>query len=147
LEIPAGANDLSQAEEIYNTTFNAHVARDQTWYTFRFPPVSNSAGKTYLLVLQSLTSEPGDAITVGGIDEDKYPLGSAFVGPQPIFGDITFRACFQLSVAEKFQFLANQLTQNRPGLWSNITFYAVSLGLYLLLLIGFFGRLVKFVLD
>ena len=147
LEIPGGANDLSQTEEIYNTTFNAQAARNQTWYTFRFPPVANSAGKTYLLVLQSPTSEPGNAITVGGIDEDKYPLGSAFVGPQPIFGDITFRACFQLSAAEKFQFLATQLTQNRPGLWGNITFYVLSLGIYLLLLIGFFWRLVKFVLD
>jgi hypothetical protein len=147
LEMPPDLDDPFQGIELYSTTFEALEVSDQSWYRFRFPAISDSAGKTYLLILQSPNSEPGNAITVGGIDHDKYPLGSAFAGPVPIVGDITFRACFQMSVVEKMEFLANQLTRHRPGLWGNPAFYVIILGGYAFLLTGFFWSLIRFGSD
>lgn len=145
LEIPAGVDNPLQGLELFRTTFNAAAARDQQWYTFTFPTIAESAGKTYFVVLESPTSEPGDAITVGGINKDAYAPGLAFWKSTPVEADVAFRACFQMTVFEKLQVLSRQMTQNRPFLWGHINFYLVGLVIYLLLLIGFFWQLTRFV--
>jgi hypothetical protein len=130
--------------ELIKRTFNAASINDQSWYTFSFPPVADSAGKTYVISLQSPESEEGDAITVGGIERNVYVPGTAFLGPIPVPADITFRACFQMGIAEKLRVLSEQVTRNRPGLWNEITFYASILAAYVVLIVGFFwhvGRL------
>lgn len=143
LEVPEGAESSLQGVELFSMTFDAATVRDQGWRTFNFPKIPDSAGKTYLIVLQSPTSEPGNAVTVGGIDKDIYAPGSAFFGPTPVSADITFRACFQMNTFEKLQILSTKMTQNRPFLWGSTTFYLLSMVIYLLVLIGFFWKLVK----
>ncbi len=140
LELPASLDHPLQGAEVFSATFQADSVRDQEWRTFNFPAVSHSSGKNYFILLQSPTSEPGNAITVGGFDKDVYPFGSAFVGGKPIPADITFRACFQMSPAEKLQHLSEQITRHRPALWGSIIFYGVLLGIYGGLLVGFWWR-------
>lgn len=145
LELPPNAANPLQGVLLQSFTFNAATVKNYAWHTFTFAPIPNSAGKTYLIAIQSPQSTPGNAITVGGIEWDTYAPGSAFLGPVPARADIAFRSCYQMTTAEKLQTLADQITRNRPGLWGNPAFYGVILILYGLLLIGFFWKLVKLI--
>lgn len=143
LEVPVDTDNALTGTELFKTTFNAANINDQAWHTFTFPAITDSAGKTFLINLQSPESVDGDALTVGGIERDAYAPGSAFLGPIPVPADITFRACFQMNTWQKLQVLAEQLTRNRPGLWGKPTFYIVTLLVYALLVMGLLWQLSK----
>ncbi len=139
-------NPLQNLQSVKEFTFKATVVPDRVWYRLGFPPLTDSAGKTYVIQLQSPDSVPGDAITVGGIEWDTYAPGMAFLGPTPVRADITFRACYSMTNLEKLQVLAEQLTQNRPYVWGHIGFYVVILIIYALLLSGFFWKVTRLIL-
>jgi hypothetical protein len=145
LAAPENGDSLLQGLEVYQTTFNAAVISDQSWGMFTFPPLPDSAGKTYFIALQSPQSTDGNAITVGGIERDVYTAGSAFLGPVPVPADITFRTCYALSVNEKLSILGQQLVKNRPSLWGDLRFYLLLLILYALILLRVFVELIKLV--
>ncbi len=126
---------------------NASLLTDRVWHPFTFEPIANSAHKTYLIQIQSPHAMPGNAITVGGIEWDTYAPGLAFLGPTPVRADITFRACYPMTMFEKLQVLAHQITQNRPAMWGNATFYVTILISYTVLVIGLFWVLGKLVLS
>ena len=137
-------NTLSLDGPLYfQGTFNATEIWDQSWRSFYFDPLPDSAGKSYLIVLTSPESTDGNAITVGGIERNSYLPGTAFLGPDPVPADITFRSCYQMPVGEKLVVLANQLTHDRAGLWGQPAFYGIMLVLYGLTLIGFLRLLFK----
>ena len=135
------ATNPHQGIERFKATFNAASVWDQSWRTFDFAPLPDSAGKTYLIRLESPESKEGDAITVGGIERDVYVRGSAYLGPTPLLADIAFRSCYQLTTLEKLQVLAGQITRNRPGWWGDIMFYGLILLIYGVLLGGLFWSL------
>jgi hypothetical protein len=145
LAVPENNNNPFQGLEIYRTTFNAAAVSDQSWHTFTFPPIPDSAGKTYLIALESPQSTPGNAITVGGIERDVYTAGTVFLGPVPVPADTTFRTCYVLSVNEKLEILGQQLIKDKPSLWGDLRFYLLFFFLYVLLLLGVFVRLIKWV--
>lgn len=125
----------------FQSTFNAAEVWDQSWRSFHFDPLPDSAGKSYLIVVTSPQSTEGNAITVGGIERNSYLPGTAFLGPIPVPADIAFRSCYQMSTGEKLTILADQLTHDRTGPWSQPAFYGVMLVLYGLGLIGLLGLL------
>jgi hypothetical protein len=141
LEVPEGSPNPLQGTERFRATFNAATVTDQAWRSFTLAPIPDSAGKTYLIALESPESVDGDAITIGGIERDLYPRGTAFLGMMPVLADLSFRTCYQMPFSEKLQVLSEQITQNRPGLWENTTFYWLSFLFYGLVLIGFFWKL------
>lgn len=145
VEISPDSKNFASAVEHFSLTFNAAAVSDQEWRTFSFPAIPDSTGKTFAVILQSLTSEPGNAITVGGIDKDVYPPGIAFLGPTPIPADIAFRACFQMTASEKLEVLSEQITRNRPAWAGNIAFYLLCLLLYGGVLAGFFWQLTRLI--
>ncbi|MDX1520294.1 MAG: hypothetical protein R3264_01545 [Anaerolineae bacterium] len=132
-----------EGNEIYRTTINAAEVGDFSWQSFPIPEISDSAGQSYLISLQSPTSTEGNAVAVTGIQKDVYPAGGAFIGPSPAEADMVFRVCFALSTTEKVDVLMTQLTQNRPGLWGSRWFYLVSLAGYVLLPFVLFWQLVR----
>jgi len=143
LEITKGLDNPLHGLERFSAAFNAATVSDQSWRTFTFPFLPDSAGKTYLISFQSPTSTDGNAITVGGIERDSYLLGTAYLGVIPIPADIAFRSCYQMTTFEKLQVLSEQMTRQRPGLWGNFTFYWLILAVYALLLVGLFWKLVR----
>ena len=146
LDVPPDTDNPFHGSEIFHATFSAAHVADQSWHTFNFPTQPDSAGKTYLITLQSPESEDGNAITVGGIERNSYLPGSAYSGFIPLTADITFRSCYQMTTIEKLQVLSAQITQNRPGVWGSPSFYWLNLVVYCLLLIGFFWLLIKWAL-
>jgi len=145
--LEASPDNPLQGKLIDEFTVNASAVRDRVWHTFTFLPINNSAGKNYLIQIQSPDSTPGNAITVGGIEWDAYAPGTAYLGPVPLRADIAFRACYNMATFEKLQALLAQLTQNRPAVWGNSAFYGIILFIYALLLIGFFLLLTQLALK
>ncbi len=143
LALPEQFNNPLEGAELYRTTFDAATVRDQSWRSFEFAPIADSAGQSYLIVLDSPNSTDGNAITVGGIERNVYLPGQAYLGPTPVDADIAFRSCYQMTTAEKWQVLAEQLTRQRPGVWGHIGFYELSFIIYGALLLGFFWKLIR----
>jgi hypothetical protein len=144
VELPPDASPLAEGVLRSQTQVNASTLPPQGWYAAEFEPLPNSAGRRFVLQLESPGSTPGDAITVGGVlAADPYAAGAAFVGDRALDGDIAFRACYPLTVAEKLAFLADELTTGRPGLWGNPAFYLIIGLLYLLLMMALFGLLAR----
>ncbi len=141
LAVPPDIDHPLHSPEIFRATFNASTVRDRAWRSFSLPPIPDSGGKTYLITLQSPQSEPGNAITVGGIERDLYQPGGAYFGPVPVQADIAFRTCYRISTAQKLQLLARQITAHRPGPWGHTGFYLLLLVIYALLLAGFLWKL------
>jgi len=136
-----------QGIDVFHTTFNAATVSDQTWHTFTFPPIPDSAGKTYLISLDSPNSVDGDAITVGGIERNSYLPGTAYFDSAPVVADMAFRSCYQMTIMERLQVLSAQITAFRPALWGEIWFYGIIFLVYILLLAGFFIKLIGWVLS
>jgi len=142
LEVEEDVHPL-QGTEVFHTIFNAATVSDQSWHPFTFPPIPDSAGKTYLISLDSPNSVDGNAITVGGIERNSYLPGTAYFGATPVEADMAFHSCYQMTVTEKLQALSAQITRSRPGLWGDIRFYVLMILLYGLLLLGFFWKLMR----
>jgi hypothetical protein len=134
---------LDSPDILYQETFNASEIWDNEWRTFEFPPISDSAGKTFFFYFASPDSVRGDAITVGGGPGDFYNDGSAYLGPVPAQGDLAFRTYYGLSSNEKLSMLAQRLVEDKPSIWGDIRFYLLLVGLYVLILLRIFVELIK----
>ncbi|GEM_PF-1602162 len=145
LEISPNGKDAVTNTNKFKTIFNADSVQNKTWRSFTFPPIEKSDGKSYLITLQSPESKDGNAITVGGIEQNVYLLGTAFLGDIPIPADMAFRSCYQMTFPQKLQVLAEQITRHRPTVWGNPIFYGSSLLVYGLLLFSLFWNLTQLV--
>lgn len=143
LELPQGSTNPSEGKEVFSTQFNASTVTNSAWRTLEFPPISDSAQKTYLLSLYSPASTPGDAITISGVQQNIYLPGTAYLGSIPVPADVTFRSCYQMTPLEKLQVVGEQMTRQRPGWWGNVYFYLVIILIYGVLMAGFFWKLAK----
>ena len=128
---------------IYQETFNASEVGNNQWHIFEFPPIPDSAGKTFFFYFASPDSVKGNAITVGGGEGDFYNDGTAYAGPLPTYGDLAFRTYYNLTTTEKLSILGQRLTEDKPSIWGDIRFYAVLLILYILFLIRIVAAMIK----
>jgi hypothetical protein len=60
--------------------------------SIEFPPIHDSAGKSYYFSIESPEGTSGNAITVYANDQDQYPAGSAYQDSQAVSGDLVFTA-------------------------------------------------------
>jgi 4-amino-4-deoxy-L-arabinose transferase-like glycosyltransferase len=65
------------------------------YYSFTFPPISDSKDSLFYFYLESPNSSPGDAITIYSSVEDCYPEGTKIVNGKPASGDLTFIAYYK----------------------------------------------------
>ena len=70
----------------------ANVPASETWLTFRFAPLADSAGQSYFLSLELADLPRGPApLTVWCATDDLYAGGSRYTGANPAPGDLAFR--------------------------------------------------------
>ncbi len=93
------ATDPSAQEILFSESFDGSLVRDYQKKSFSFPPIPDSAGRTFFFFIASPTSTPTNALTARGyIDTplDRYPAGSAFAGQlgdlQQLEADFAFGA-------------------------------------------------------
>lgn len=130
-------------EVLYQETFNAATVWNNRWRRFEFPPIPDSAGKTYFFYLASPDSVAGDAISVGGATGDFYDHGITYLAIGPAQGDLAFRTYYNLSTSKKLTMLGQRLVEDKPSLWGDINFYLLLLALYGLILLRIFIELFK----
>ena len=133
------------SEIIYQETFNASEVSDYRWRTFLFPPIPDSAGKSFFFYFASPDSVSGDAITVGGAQGDWYNGGTAYFGSLPTDADTAFLTYYGLTPREKLTLLSQEIIKAKPSLWSDVRFYLLLLLLYVLILLRIFVKMIKLV--
>lgn len=84
----------SDKEDIYSETFHASSVVDNTYRTFEFPPIPDSAGKTFYFSFESPLSKEGDAITIWTSKQDKYKKGKMYINGKSSKGDLRFITYF-----------------------------------------------------
>jgi hypothetical protein len=133
---------LNSPTDIVSITFNALAVKGREWYTFDFPPLPDSADKTYYFYFSSPKSTDGDAIAVGGIQVDLYPGGEAYFGSTPTKADVAFRTYYSgVTLRQKAERLLGRLAENRPFLWGNRYFYVLLVIVYLAVVTALVWRL------
>jgi len=80
----------SDKEDIYTKTFQAASVKDNTYRTFEFPPIPDSAGQFYYFSIESPLSKIGDAITIWSSKQDRYEKGSMVRNGKSLRGDLRF---------------------------------------------------------
>jgi len=106
--------------------------------------MADSAGQTYYFFFDSPSSTPGDALTLGGLEGDTYPNGTALINGQPARADVAFRTYYSnVSLAEKTAALAARITENKPSIWGDVRFYVFLAVAYVLILLLVFIKIVK----
>jgi hypothetical protein len=125
-------------------TLNASQVKGWRWQSFRFPPLSDSAGQAYYFFFDSATSTPDDALTLGGVEGDIYPDGTAVINGHPALADMAFRTYYSnVSLAEKLSTLATRITENKPSIWGDVRFYIFLSVAYVLISLLIFIKIIK----
>jgi hypothetical protein len=120
--------------DLFSFTFDPGAARGWHWQSFRFVPLADSAGQTYYFFFESPASGPGDALSLGGVEGDLYPDGTALINGHPAFADVAFKTFYaNVSLSDKLSALAGKITEHKPSIWGDIRFYAMLALVYLLL--------------
>lgn len=89
---PEAATDIATLEQ------DADKLADNGYWQFDFPPIVDSAGKSYYFYLESPDSPTNLAVTVFYTKEDKYTGGTRMANGQPADGDLAFQAVRALTV-------------------------------------------------
>ncbi|HMQ54515.1 MAG TPA: glycosyltransferase family 39 protein [Anaerolineae bacterium] len=118
------ATDPSAQQILYSESFDGASVTDYQTRSFSFPPIPDSAGKSYFFFITAPTATPQTAITGRGYTDtplgrghdkaiDYYPAGTAFAGSlgnlQPLRADFAFGAYCDLAWWQKIQGVYNHL--------------------------------------
>lgn len=139
---------LEADQDEVSFTFNASEVRGWRWQSFGFPPLADCEGQTYYFFFDSPTSTSEDALTLGGVEGDIYPNGTAVINGHPALADVAFKTYYSnVSPADKLSALATRITEGKPSIWGDARFYVLlSISYILVLLLLFIGifRLARF---
>ena len=109
---------------------------DNKYYTFELAPIPDSAGKAFLLTLESPEAVLGDAFTAWLGRCDCYPEGTALLnGEEQLGRDLAFRVGYHNEVTSVLSELINRMSQYKPWFFKGVplaTLGLLSLALALL---------------
>jgi hypothetical protein len=85
-------NNPQDTTTIFSIVLPGPDIQNQRPTTIVFPPISDSAGKSFYFSIESPEAAPGNAITVYANELDQYANGSAYRNNQVVSGDLAFTA-------------------------------------------------------
>jgi hypothetical protein len=81
-------------------------------------------------------------LTIGGVEGDLYPYGTAIVNGQPVFAEAAFKTFYaNVSVGDKLSALAAKIIASKPSIWGDLRLYVLLGLLYLLLMVRLLWRI------
>lgn len=83
--------DINSAADLFLQEIDAETVKNNKYRSFRFKPISDSAGRSFYFFLDALGAAPGNAVSAWRSEHDVYPGGSLVMNHQPVPGDITFK--------------------------------------------------------
>lgn len=120
---------------------------DNKYYTFEFAPIPDSAGKAFLLTLESPEAVLGDAFTAWLSECDCYQGGTALLnGEEQPRRDLAFRVGYHNQVTSVLSELINRMSQYKPWFFKGVplaTLGLLSLALALLAVGSFTSSLLR----
>ena len=123
-------------EDLVTIPFSSAEIWGWHWKSFTFDPLLDSEGQAYYFFFASPTSTPEDTITLGGVEGDLYPYGTATLNGQPMRADAAFKTYYTgVTLGDKVITLARKITEGKPSIWGDVRFYALLGVVYLLLLV------------
>ena len=132
------------AENIVSLTDDASEVDNNVHHTFEFPPIKDSAGRSYAFCLEAPEAPLDSSITAKGFWDDWYPEGEAVLrdmwGGDVGVQDLDFHLGYRLSLWDKLRILSERLVANKPFLCGARWFYVVLGVTYLVLLYGLFVK-------
>jgi hypothetical protein len=137
------APDDDQA--IVTLTLDASIVKNANYTLFEFPPIPDSAGRTYAFCLEAPQAELLNSITAVGILGDTYMDGEAIFremwGHSAGISDLDFRLGYAFSLWDRLVVFSEQLTRHKSLVCGDWRFYALLCALYLALLYRLFLKL------
>jgi hypothetical protein len=133
------------SDDLVVLAYDASQVEENAFHVFQFPPIRDSAGRSFYFYLQAPQAESGNALTVWGSTQDAYPDGEAvFRGMQGRgVRDLTFRVGYDPALPERVGILLGRLTAAKPLLWGDRRWYVVLAMAHLALLYALFFRLAR----
>lgn len=106
-------------------------------YSFEFPAVRDSEGRTFSFSLESPQSAPGDAITAHYAPDSVVDGAHAYLNGLPVSGNLKFRTFYTLRTRDKVELLLARMAEGRPYLFGSKGFY-VGLTMAYIIVLGIF---------
>jgi hypothetical protein len=126
--------DVNDQADVLSVPLDTAAVKEGVWRSFIFPPLPDSAGRSFYFYLEAPASQPGDALSVMGSDGDPYRWGQGFINRQPASGDMTFRVYYQMGLMQKLGLVTARLAADKPSIWGQASFYLALAAGYILLL-------------
>jgi len=96
------------------------------WHTFQFPPVRDSAGRSFYFFLGAPASSEEGTLALWGAREDAYPQGEAVIqGAEGQARDLTFRLGYCLPPLERMKVAVGRFAGAKPSVWGDPRLYLV----------------------
>ena len=95
-------DSATSSTDIVTVTFNNSDVRDDTWQTFYFSPIPDSANRTFFFYFTSSDAVTGNAVTAWSSSQDIYPDGEIIVNGKPATGDLSFRTFYNTNMHSRF---------------------------------------------
>lgn len=116
-------------------------------YGIEFPPIRDSAGKTFSFSLDSPQSTPGDAVTAHYDPDSALDGASATLNGEAISGNLKFRTFYSLRTRDKADLLLEKMAAGRPYFLGSKGFYAGLSVAYLIVLGIFLWHVAQAILE
>ena len=133
--------------DMVTLTHDASSVKNHDYHVFAFPPLADSAGRSYSFCLEAPSAELQNSITALGTLADVYPAGEAIFyemwGRRAGVHDLDFRLGYTLSFSQKLAALSDRLTAYKPFLCGDGRFYAWLVATCLVLLYLLFLKMVR----
>lgn len=126
-------------------TVDAAQVGNNAYFQFQFPPIRDSAGRSFYFFLEAPQSKPGKALTIWGSGRDVYTDGEAVFQDMQGGGvrDLAFRAGYDPTLLERIVILFQRMTAAKPSLWGDRWWYVALAAAYLVLLYAVFFRVAQ----
>ena len=138
---PAGPNTLAVGE------FRTGDIQKEVPYGLEFPPIVDSAGRTFTFSLESPQSSPGDAVTAHYDPDSSLEGASATLNGQAVSGNLKFRTFYSLRTRDKVDLLLARMAEGRPYFLGTKGFYAGLAVAYVIVLGIFLWYIAQAILE
>ena len=128
---PAGPNTLAFGE------FRTGDIQEKVPYSLEFPPIRDSAGRTFFFSLESPQSSPGDAVTAHYNPDSFLQGANATLNGRAVSGNLKFRTFYSLRTRDKVDLLLVRMAAGRPYLLGTKGFY-IGLAVAYVMVLGIF---------
>lgn len=134
-------------QKLVTLRFDAASVQDNRPYSFEFPAIGDSAGKTYYFYFEALRAAPDNAITAWTDSRNPYPDGAAFLEGTPTEHDLSFKTYYHPNPWQLADVYLDRLARDRPGIWGSRAFYGVAFTAYVALIGVLFYFLYRWVVT